>query len=100
MGVLHHPTTIKRGYQPVVHARTVRHARTSAVPVPALPRVSVAWYSYNIQRRKYKRDWGREKGTVRRRRREADASEEGGARGGGAGRDAARDVIFSSFLLR
>jgi GTPase len=22
--VLHHPTTIKRGYQPVVHARTVR----------------------------------------------------------------------------
>lgn len=24
--VLHHPTTIKRGYQPVVHARTVRQA--------------------------------------------------------------------------
>merc|ERR1711967_224997 len=26
--VLHHPTTIKRGYQPVVHARTVRQSAT------------------------------------------------------------------------
>ena len=40
---------------------TFRHASTSAVPVPALSGVSVAWYSYHIREEKYARHRGREK---------------------------------------